>query len=153
MIELDLYSRLNNKFIFGPDLSVKNSWWTSAKCSINFSFRKWGSTFEACWKLNDIRHCTIINVFRRDSSSPGSPSIWLHYSFKPKKVSFRDSFSPWSPVPQKRLDVPHLIHCKTSQYMSQQWEGQMGQSLMSRDVLSQIYVPLSPITHQYNPSI
>ena len=84
MIELDLYFRLNNKFIFGPDLSVKNSWWT---------FRKWGSTFEACWKLNDIRHCTTINVFRRDSSSPGSPTISLHYSFKPKK------------------SVPHLIHC------------------------------------------
>ena len=106
MIELDLYFRLNNKFIFGPDLSVKNSWWTSAKCSINFSFRKWGSTFEACWKLNDIRHCTTINVSRRDSSSPGSPSIWLHYSFKPKKVSRRDSLVP--EVPFHKNDLTSL---------------------------------------------
>ena len=32
-------------------------------------------------------------------------------------MSLRDSFSPGSPVPQKRLDVPHLIHCKTSHYI------------------------------------
>ena len=102
MIELDLYFRLNNKFIFGPDLSVKNSWWT---------FRKWGSTFEACWKLNDIRHCTTINVSLRDLFSPGSPSIWLYYSFKSKNVSLRNLFSPGSPVPLKRRDAlpPHSL--------------------------------------------
>ena len=120
MIELDLYSRLNNKFIFGPDLSLRTADGHQPNdliISINFSFRRWDSPFEACWKLNDIRHCTTINVSLRDFFSPWSPSIWLHYSFKPKKVSLPDSFSPGSPFPQKRLDVPHLIHCKTSQYI------------------------------------
>ena len=56
--------------------------------------------FEACSKLNDIRHCTTINVSLRDLFSPGSPAIWLHYSFTLKNVSR-------SPVSQKRFYVPH----------------------------------------------
>ena len=83
--------------------------------SINVSFRRWDSPFEACWKLNDIRHCTTINVSLRDLFSPGSPAIWLHYSFTLKNVSRRDVLVPG--VPFHKNDLTSLIHRKISQYI------------------------------------